>query len=99
MTTEQIKLARLFETRVRQLIAVCDKLKKENDALKKQQNDLNESYKTLLEENKNLKNKYDNLKTAKIISVREKDFGLAKNRLSQLVREVDKCIKLINTLS
>jgi FtsZ-binding cell division protein ZapB len=99
MTTEQIKLVSLFETRVRQLILLCDELKKENNMLKKQQNDLNESYKTLLEENRNLKNKYDNLKMARIISVRQDDFGFAKSRLSQLVREVDKCIKLINTLS
>jgi FtsZ-binding cell division protein ZapB len=99
MTTEQIKFLSLFETRVHQLILLCDELKKENHALKQQKDDLNESYKTLLEENKNLKNKYDNLKMARIISVRQDDFGFAKNRLSQLVREVDKCIKLINALS
>jgi FtsZ-binding cell division protein ZapB len=99
MTTEQIELLRLFETRVHQLMLLCDELKKENNELKKQQEDLNESYKTLLKENENLKNEYDNLKMARIITVRQDDFGFAKSRLMQLVREVDKCIQLINALS
>jgi FtsZ-binding cell division protein ZapB len=99
MTTEQIRLLSLFETRVHQLILLCDDLKKENNVLKTQKDDLNESYKALLEENEKLKNKYDNLKMARIISVRQDDFGLAKSRLSQLVWEVDRCIKLINALS
>jgi predicted nucleic acid-binding Zn-ribbon protein len=80
-------------------MSLYDELKIEYSALEKKQDDLNESYKNLLEENKNLKNKYDNLKMAKIITVRQDDFGFAKSRLSQLVREVDKCIKLINALS
>jgi FtsZ-binding cell division protein ZapB len=96
MTTEQSKLLAVFEARVRQLIFLCDELKKENNDLSEQQKKLNESYKALEEENRNLKNKYDNLKMAKIISVKQDDFKAAKNRLSKLVREVDKCMALLN---
>jgi predicted RNase H-like nuclease (RuvC/YqgF family) len=75
---------------------LCDSLKQENADLKlllAGQKALNES---LTEENEQLKNKYDNLKMAKIISVRQNDFSTAKKRLSNLVREVDKCIALLN---
>ncbi|MDR0613139.1 MAG: hypothetical protein LBG45_06635 [Dysgonamonadaceae bacterium] len=96
MTDEQAKMVANFEARVRQLMFLCDSLKQENADLKllfAGQKALNES---LTEENEQLKNKYDNLKMAKIISVRQNDFSEAKKRLSNLVREVDKCIALLN---
>jgi hypothetical protein len=96
MTTNQSKLLRLFEERVHLLIRFCDKLQEENNDLKIQKKNLNSLYNVLLEENENLKNKYDNLKMAKIISVRQDDFKAAKDRLSKLVRKVDKCIALLN---
>jgi hypothetical protein len=96
MTTEQSKLLAVFEGKIRQLMDFCDELKRENNDSKEQQKKLEESYKALLLENEILKNKYDNLKMAKIISVKQDDFKAAKNRLSSLVREVDKCIALLN---
>ena len=96
MTDEQAKMVANFEAKVRQLMFLCDSLKQENADLKSLlagQKALNES---LTEENEQLKNKYDNLKMAKIISVRQNDFSTAKKRLSNLVREVDKCIALLN---
>jgi FtsZ-binding cell division protein ZapB len=96
MTEEQYKLLGVFETRVRQLMFLCDNLEEKNNQLKIQLAGLNESSNALLEENKLLKNKYDNLKMAKIISVRQDDFRFAQNKLSKLVRGVDKCIALLN---
>jgi hypothetical protein len=96
MTDSQAKMVANFEARVRQLMFLCDNLKQENVSLKQLlvgQKALNES---LTEENEQLKNKYDNLKMAKIISVRQNDFSVAQKRLSDLVREVDKCIALLN---
>ena len=40
--------------------------------------------------------KYTNLKTARTISLYDKDIKEAKQRLTGLVREVDKCIALLN---
>jgi glutaredoxin 2 len=96
MTDEQAKMVANFEAKVRQLMFLCNSLKQENAELKSLlvgQKALNES---LTEENEQLKNKYDNLKMARIISVRQSDFSIAKKRLSNLVREVDKCIALLN---
>ncbi|MDR2692441.1 MAG: hypothetical protein LBB73_09195 [Dysgonamonadaceae bacterium] len=96
MTDEQTKMVANFEARVRQLMFLCDSLKRENADLKllfAEQKALNES---LTEENEQLKNKYGNLKMAKIIAVGQNDFSKAKKRLSNLVREVDKCIALLN---
>jgi len=96
MTDEQLKIIRNFEVRVRQVLFLCDNLKEENAQLKLQlttQKSINDS---LIKENTQLQLKYDNLKVARMISVRGDDFKATKDRLSKLVREVDKCITLLN---
>ncbi len=78
------------------MIYLHDELKRENAELKK------------LLENEKLKNEkvqaqydelevsYTNLKTATAISLNGSDVKETKLRLSKLVREVDKCIALLN---
>ena len=96
MTEEEKKLLNSFETQLRHLIYLHDELKRENAELKK------------LLENEKLKNEkvqaqydelevsYTNLKTATAISLNGSDVKATKLRLSKLVREVDKCIALLN---
>jgi len=96
MTEEQLKIIRNFEVRVHQMFLLCDKLKEEKTNLESQltvQKEINES---LHKENSQLQLKYDNLKVARMISVSRDDFKSTKSRLSKLVREVDKCIALLN---
>ena len=50
----------------------------------------------LAEKLKNVQQSYTHLKTAKTISLYDKDIAETKSRLSYLVREVDKCINLLN---
>ena len=45
---------------------------------------------------KELEVKFTNLKMARTISLYDKDIKDAKQRLTSLVREVDKCIALLN---
>ncbi|MDH8701097.1 putative nuclease with TOPRIM domain [Dysgonomonadaceae bacterium PH5-43] len=96
MTEDQSRMLSIFEARVRQLMFLCDDLKKENEELKFQFEALSQRYEMVNEENRTLKVKYDNLKTARIISVKQDDFKGAKSRISKLVKEVDKCIALLN---
>jgi len=96
MTEEQLKIIHRFEVRVHQTLLLCDKLEEENASLQSQltaQKSVNDS---LNKENSQLRTKYDNLKVARMISVSRDDFKTTKNRLSDLVREVDKCIALLN---
>ena len=96
MTEEEKKLLSTFETQLRHLIYLHDELRRENAGLRK------------LLENEKLKNEkvqaqydelevsYTNLKTATAISLNGSDVKETKLRLSKLVREVDKCIALLN---
>ncbi|MDR3061633.1 MAG: hypothetical protein LBU57_05925 [Dysgonamonadaceae bacterium] len=96
MTDAQKKTLTEFEARVRQLMFMYETLKLENAALEQRVSEKNEELRLASEEIKSLKAKYDNLKMARIIAVRQDDFKGAKQRLSKLVREVEKCIALLN---
>ena len=96
MTEEQLKIIRNFEVRVRQMLFVCDRLKEKNEDLQSQLIEQKSMNDLLRNENTQLQIKYDNLKVARMISVSRDDFKATKKRLAELVREVDKCIALLN---
>ena len=96
MTEEQLKTIRNFEVRVRQVLFLCDKLREENANLQSMLTEEKSINDSLKENFIQLQTSYDNLKAARMISVGREDFKATKNRLSKLVREVDKCIALLN---
>jgi len=96
MTEEQLKIIRIFEVRVHQVLALCDKLKEENAVLRTQLGECEVLNNSLNIDNEQLQTKYDNLKVARMISVSKDDFKATKDRLSGLVREVNMCIASLN---
>ena len=96
MTDVQKKDLTNFETRVRQLMLRYESLRKEHEILM-QRLDVSESeLKDAKETIRSTSTKYENLKLAKMLSHGEKDVKSAQQRVSKLVREIDKCIALIN---
>jgi exonuclease VII small subunit len=96
MTEEQQKILTSFETRVRQLMLFCDSLKREKAELENALEIKEEALRKSEELIRDLNSRYDNLKVATMISFGKTDIKGAKQKLSGLVREIDKCIALIN---
>lgn len=96
MTEEEKKLLSTFEARLRHLIYLHDELKRENAELKRLLEEKKEEKAKVEENYKILEANYTNLKTATTISLSGSDVKETKLRLSKLVREVDKCIALLN---
>lgn len=96
MTKEEEKALHTFETRIRQLILAYQELKAENaelwDMMAKKEGELEE----MRAEVQFHKQNYANLKLAKIIELNDSELKDAKQRLAKLVRDVDKCIALLN---
>lgn len=96
MTEDHKRLLAIFEVRVRDLMAFCDSQKREIDELKGilnlKEDELRQANRMIEE----LSAKCDNMLTARVLSVSELEMRQAKMRLSNLVREVDKCIALLN---
>ena len=67
----------------------------QNKSLESKIQDLQSELENLQRENKDLNNKLKTLKVATAISTGEGSTE-AKSRISQLVREIDKCIALLN---
>ncbi|MDD2475491.1 MAG: hypothetical protein PHI32_06240 [Dysgonamonadaceae bacterium] len=95
MTEDRTNLLLNLEVRVKQVLFLCDKLKHENSHLKDELTMKEEEIVRLQNNISQLNKKYDNLKMARTITAASVDVDSAKIKLSQLVREVDKCIGLL----
>lgn len=96
MTDDKKKLLNDLEFRVRQVMFLCDSLREDNALLQTRLEATTEQLKEKGEQLEQLTKKYDSLKVARTITAASVDVGVAKEKLSKLVREVDKCINLLN---
>ena len=96
MTEEDRKLIGSFEGKLRHFMFLFDELKQENADLKLLLGQKEEEIKLLEQSRKELEDRYTDLKMARTISLYDKDIKDTKQRLTSLVREVDKCIALLS---
>ncbi len=96
MTAEEEKLMRILEVRITQLILDFKDLESKNAMLAEQLQKTEAELTELRVEQEELKAAYESLKIAKMIEISDTDMKNAKSRLSKLVREVNKCIALLN---
>ena len=95
MTANEKALA-AFETRIRQMILRFQELKKENKDLYEQLEKNGQDMKQLREKLDQRQSDYDSLKMAKMIEITDGDLAGAKERLSKLIRDVNKCIAILS---
>lgn len=79
------------EELIQQLDVKLDILSKRYKGLQQQQ----QLATALQEENALMKQKYESLKTAKTLSLSEKDIHQTRVQLSRLIRQIDTCISLL----
>jgi predicted nuclease with TOPRIM domain len=95
MTANEKTLA-TFETRLRQLLLRFQELKKENGELyaiiEENEKTVNELHAKLEQQ----QNDYNSLKMAKMIEITDGNLVDAKDRLSKLIRDVNKCIAILS---
>ena len=90
------QLLTTFETRVRQMLLRFQQLKKENEDLyalvEQNKRDMDELRQKMGQQERD----YDSLKMAKMMEITDGDLESAKNRLSKLIREVNKCMAILS---
>lgn len=95
MTPNEKTLA-TFETRLRQMILRYQALKKENkelyDIVESSEKELAHLRAELEQKNSD----YQSLKMAKMIEITDGDLSGAKERLSKLIRDVNRCIAILS---
>lgn len=85
-----------FESKLNRLMDAYTRLSTENAALREQLAQRSVELVKVREQYDELTASYTNLKLAKIISVSDSEKGDTQQRLLKLVREVDRCIALLN---
>jgi predicted nuclease with TOPRIM domain len=85
-----------FESKLNRLMDAYTRLSAENAALREQLAQQSVELAKVREQYDELTASYTNLKLAKIISVSDSEKGDTQQRLLKLVREVDRCIALLN---
>jgi len=96
MTDNQNELLAVLDVRLHDLMALCEEQKKTIKALNQKINADSETIQQADQKIKALNAKYSELLTGHIISLDDGDVKNARLRLLKLVREVEKCIALLN---
>ncbi len=85
-----------LKAKVAEIVTLLEKFKADNSALKIKLNSLIKEKELLAVNYTELEQKFNKLKTAKTISTSSKDVQEAKLRINKIVREIDKCIGMLN---
>lgn len=96
MTQEQETALHDFEARVRQLMMAYKEACRENAELKRELDAANQRTAEAEAALAESKRDYDVLKTARMIEVSGDDVKASRARIAKLIREVDKCIALLD---
>ena len=96
MTQEQDIELRNFEARVRQLMLAYQEARKRNAELQEELATCQQQLADTQKEVEQAKRDYDTLKAARIIEVSGDDVKESRAKLTHLIREVDKCIALLD---
>lgn len=96
MTNEQTTALRNFEARIRQLMMAYKAEQQENARLRQQLDVCKQKLDEAQENVCRLEESYKALKTARMIEVSGDDVRESKARIAHLIREVDKCIALLD---
>lgn len=96
MTEKEKNQLSTFEARLRQLMFLHDELRKQNSDLRQTLAEKEQRLQALQQDYTALESNYLSLKQARTICVNDGDVDVTKQKLSRLVREIDKCLALLN---
>lgn len=96
MEIKPIEIVSELRGQISRLISLYQDLKLEKEKLVLEKMELLEKVESLRKENEEVKHQYETLKLAKTFAGNSGDSQQAKNKISQIVREIDKCIALLN---
>jgi hypothetical protein len=94
--TEKESIINSLEEKIKKLITLHDTLRSENQHFSSENNDLRDVVKLKDNELKDLQSRYEQLKLAKLLVTGSEDVHEAKLKVNKIVREIDKCIALLN---
>ncbi|MGB5990092.1 MAG: hypothetical protein WBG43_10155 [Marinifilaceae bacterium] len=96
MTKEYDKIFRQLREKIKRIILSLKQIKLLLAQKELELAELLEENKKLKNENKDITDKYNILKIAKSLNGDNVDNNIAKDKINRMVKEIDKCISLLN---
>ena len=96
MSSAQEDALELLQQRVQRVLELYSSRKSENEQLIRQNKELEEKIRLEQEKIKDIEDKYNKLKISKALIASSDDVHDAKLKVNRMVREIDKCIALLN---
>jgi predicted nuclease with TOPRIM domain len=96
MTEESLLLVSELKDKVQLVFRAYEELKKNNEDLLGEIEFLKNKIRLLEEEKGILGTKYEHLKMARAVEAGSGDSQAARNKMNRLMREIDKCVALLN---
>jgi len=93
---DQETIVNSLEDKMRKLVSLLDQVKAENNLLLKDKEELKQAVELKDNDLKDLHAKYEHLKLARLLVTGSDDIHSAKLKVNKIVREIDKCIALLN---
>jgi len=96
MNTAQAEPFEQLQEKIQKLIRMYEEERTANEQLSRERSDLKEQVKMEKERLKEIEEKYNKLKISKAMIASSEDVHDAKLKVNRMVREIDKCIALLN---
>jgi len=96
MTEKDQHLIDELKLNIRRLINNLENSRNELGKIRREKDDLESKFVTFKEDFEALTKRYENLKVAKALAEGDPENQAAKQKITKLIREVDKCIALLN---
>ena len=96
MNVDTSEISSKIKQKVQVLVFTYERIKQENELLKAQKAELEFKYKAKEQALLELEERYSRLKLAKAIDASDAEVHEAKIKVNRMVREIDKCIALLN---
>ena len=96
MNDSQIDSVDTLKDKVRKVISMYQQQKDKNEQLNKENQELINKLKSAEQKLNELENQYKKLKLAKTMMASSHDVRDARLKVNRMVREIDKCIALLN---
>lgn len=95
-TGAETEMLDVFEEKLQKLVSMYETLKSENLALRQVIARGKAREAELQQQIEQLQSNYGNLKATKVLSVSGHDLDSTRRKVSGLVREIDRCIEMLN---
>ncbi len=96
MLIQKDEIIKTLRDKIFDIVRESEKVKSENEVLARENKSLNEIIKAKQKEISNFEKKLDTLKIAKTVAMSAEDKHEARIKVNKIVREIDKCIALLN---